>query len=407
MPGERKRPLHVLLLFSNTGGGHRAAAEAIRQDLLRRNEQHQVTLEDVLLEHSIWPLTQSDRLYLWAVNTVPWAWRWFYSATAYRRVYSSLDRSLGPIVGRQFRRIYDRTRPDLVVSVHPAFNHLPYRILRQWEYRHGRSRTPFATVITDLTTFHPSWVNPRVNLVATEQARQNALRLGARLSRVRLLGLPVREAFRQPPVERAALRRALGLHPSLPLVLVMGGGQGMGPVEEIARAVAAARPQAQMAVVAGRNQALYDRLDRHEWPIPTRVLGFVQDIHHWMGAADMLITKAGPGTIAEALICGLPILLYGYVPGQEEGNVAFVIEQGVGAYVPDATRIARRVVAWLAEPAALTTMGARARSLAYPRATVDIVDTLLELVREWPLQDYTRRRPRLSRQSKSHAWLIK
>lgn len=383
MQGEQPRPLRVLLLFSDTGGGHRASAEAIRQEILQRDSHHHIVMEDVLLRHTIWPLTQSDRFYLWAVNRAPRVWKWLYSALAYRRVYTSVNRSLRPIVGPHLRSLYDRVRPDLVVSVHPALNHLPRRILRQWEVSRQRAFVPFATVITDLTAVHPSWVDPKVDLitVATEEARRRAIGLGASPEKVRVLGLPVREIFRHVPADRCDLRRRLGLNPDLPLVLIMGGGQGMGPVEVIARAVAEARPPAQLAVITGRNENLRQRLNQLSWPVPTRVLGFVEDMHYWMGAADLLITKAGPGTIAEALICGVPMLLYGYIPGQEEPNVRFVVENQVGDFVAAPAAIAHRVHTWLTTvPSPLPAMAARAQALAHPDATVNIVDALLALV---------------------------
>ena len=57
--------------------------------------------------------------------------------------------------------------------------------------------------------------------------------------------------------------------------------------------------------------------------------GFVDNMEEWMAACDIVITKAGPGTIAESLIMGLPILLNGFVPCQEAGNVPYVVDNGV------------------------------------------------------------------------------
>ena len=160
----------------------------------------------------------------------------------------------------------------------------------------------------------------------------------------------------------------------------MAGGQGMGPVEAIARAVAGASLHAQLVIVAGRNQELEARLKAMRWAIPTHILGFVEDVHLWMAASDVLLTKAGPGTIAEALICGLPMLIYSYIPGQERGNVDFVVHHKVGAFVPEPQEIARVVRSWLDDPAMLAAMRQRAQALGRPHATRDIVNALLALV---------------------------
>ncbi len=377
------RALRILILYSNTGGGHRASAEALRQEFLRRNPHHTIVLEDVLMQRTFWPLTESDRFYFWAVSKAPWFWKALYRSVARREVYTTLNRTLGPIVGPRVRHVYDITRPDLVIAAHPLLNHLPRRVLRRWERENGRPPVPFATVITDLTTFHPAWVDPEVDLitVATEEAYAGVLRLGAPPERVRILGLPVREVFRDVPRDKGAVRQMLGLEKARPVVLLMSGGQGMGPVEAIAAAIAEGVKGAQLVIVCGRNEALRERLCKRSWPIPTRVLGFVEDVHLWMAASDVLVTKAGPGTIAEALICGLPMILYGHIPGQEEGNVTFVTRRQIGAYVTKPKEIARTLERWLSQPEAhLQPMQSRARALAHPDATVAIVDALLSLV---------------------------
>ena len=130
----------------------------------------------------------------------------------------------------------------------------------------------------------------------------------------------------------------------------MVGGEGIGPVAAIARSVAtrlaADARRAQLVVICGRNEQLRRQLTQSEWPLPVRVEGFVENMPDWMGACDCVVTKAGPGTIAEALICGLPILLTGFIPGQEEGNVPFVLENGVGAYSEEPAEIAAIVSRW-------------------------------------------------------------
>jgi len=377
------RPWRILMLYSNTGGGHRASAEALRQEFLRRQPQHQIFMEDILLQRSFWPLNESDRIYFWAVNRWPRVWKLIYRSVARPIVYTSLHKSLRPILGPKLKQVYAATQPDLVVSLHSLLNHLPLRTLRLWEARRGNRRVPFATVMTDLTTFHPSWVDPHADLltVGTEEARATAIRLGISPAKVQLLGVPIRQAFARAAPDKPALRRTLGLQPERPVVLLMSGGQGMGPVEKIARAIDQTDIQAQIVVVTGRNEHLRTRLARRSWHVPITILGFVEDIHLWMKASDILVTKAGPGTIAEALICGLPMILYGYIPGQEEGNVAFVLDHQIGTYLSDPAAIAQQLTVWLKEEKpALLLMSTQARRLAHPEATARIIDALQNLV---------------------------
>src|SRR5262249_20669341 len=141
-------------------------------------------------------------------------------------------------------------------------------------------------------------------------------------------------------------RRALGLDPARPAVLAVGGGEGAGGLAEQVLAITHLMPEAQVLAVTGRNRQLYREL-RHlclVGRLPARIFGFVHNMPGLMRAADVVVTKAGPGTICEAVACGLPILLTGAIPGQEEGNVDYVLANGLGelATTPDALVAALR-----------------------------------------------------------------
>ena len=225
--------------------------------------------------------------------------------------------------------IHERDR-DLVVATHPL-------ILDPLLRGYGRrERPPLVTVVTDLVTTHAFWYHPEADLclVPTEEARRRALRNGVAAEKVLVTGLPVATGFRGPRSERTALRAELGWPPDLPVALLVGGGEGMGPLGEIAAAVDAARLGIGLAVVVGRNEKLRARLDTHRWAGPTRIYGFVRNMPALMAAADVLLTKAGPGTVTEALNAGLPMILYGRLPGQEDGNVKLVTDAGAGVWAP-------------------------------------------------------------------------
>ena len=223
----------------------------------------------------------------------------------------------------------------------------------------------------------------RVVLSPAKPRAQAAGRHGLQPHQIRLLGLPIRPAFAEALPEPETARAKLGLADARFTALLVGGGEGMGPVAAIARAVAsrlaATATGGQLVVICGRNERLRQALLQADWPIPVHVCGFVDNMQEWMTASDCVITKAGPGTIAEALICGLPILLSGFIPGQEEGNVPFVVENGVGAYCDSPDGIAAIVSGW-AGGSELAQMAARARGLGRPRAAYDIVDEIVHLL---------------------------
>jgi 1,2-diacylglycerol 3-beta-galactosyltransferase len=218
-------------------------------------------------------------------------------------------------------------------------------------------------------------------MVPTEAARQQAVRYGMAPERVDVVGQPVSLKFATEGGAKADLRRRLNIDVERPGVLIVGGGDGIGPLYEIARAVATRVPNAQLLIVTGTNRSLKRKLEGTMWEIPTRVFGFVDNMPELMRASDLLITKAGPGTLAEAWTAGLPVVISSYIPGQEKGNVDYVLENKAGAYATDPVEIAEIVREWLWEGSdAFQQEVANAAALARPGAVLDIAERLYGLL---------------------------
>ncbi|MDH4207446.1 MAG: glycosyltransferase, partial [Anaerolineae bacterium] len=316
----------VLILTCEAGGGHRSVTKALGDALehLFPGKYHFLPA-DIVADCFPFPLNTAGRAYGPVVNLLPRTWGvvWHLS-NGPRRSPLPLG-AIAPLASGRLDTILHEIQPDIVVSTHPFANHLPVRLLRQagWE-------TPLVTVVTDLVTIHQCWLCPEVDLclVATEEARQTALLAGLPTGRVEVVGLPVGLEFHQRTRGKEELRSELNLNTERVTILVMGGGDGMGNVFSSARAAAQAAPGVQLVIVAGRSPTLKARLEAVSWEVPTTILGFVDNMADLMQAADLLITKAGPSTISEALACGLPMLISGALRGQEEGNVDWAVETG-------------------------------------------------------------------------------
>jgi 1,2-diacylglycerol 3-beta-galactosyltransferase len=154
----------------------------------------------------------------------------------------------------------------------------------------------------------------------------------------------------------------------------------MGPLEEIARTIAASCPGVSLVVIAGRNHSLKERLNQIQWPIPTFIYDFVREMPDFMHAADILVTKAGPGTICEALIAGLPMVLYSRLPGQEEGNVRYTVKEGAGVWAPRPELIASAICNWIEHPEERKRVAAACRRLARPQAARQIARILIDQI---------------------------
>lgn len=375
-------PLHILVLMSRTGGGHLASARALEAEFQAQRPGCRVTIVDLLTEHIAFPFSRMPHGYDALVNRTPRLWHAMWRMTA----FNSVARSSAAIVRRlsraKIRALLEVTRPDLVVSVHPLVNHLVIPVLER-----VAPRTPYITVVTDLGGIHPLWLHPRNAAIylPTERAVELAVARGLPRQRLHAHGLPIRADFARAAAERGDTRSAFGLNPELPAVLVMGGGGGIGPMEAIVSATASAlaeaspgKPAAQIVVVCASNAKLKAKLEAATWPVPVTALGYVDRMSDLMQACDLLVTKAGPGTIAEASIRGLPMLLYGYIPGQEAANVDHVVDAGAGLFEPRVEALATAIAGLLTtERDRLAAMADRARSLGRDRATHDIVASIL------------------------------
>lgn len=374
----------ILILMSKTGGGHLASAQALQAVFAEEyGNDVQVNIIDLLMDYLPWPVREAPKSYGWIANRTPWLWSTLWNAGHRPWLANSIISTTARLSVTELMSAIVRFQPDLIVSVHPLVQTFTLFALRRL-----RADVPYAIVVTDLASVHPLWFHPKATrcYVASDAAYQAGLASGMTREQIRRYGLPVRPVFAQPPRPRAELRAELGMDADLPAVLLVGGGDGIGRVAVIARALGRElgkrpkSPQGQMVVICGRNQRLESTLANEPWTIPVNVQGFVTNMSEWMAACDCIVTKAGPGTIAESLIRGLPILLSGFIPGQEEGNVPFVVDNDVGRYVQEPSKIAAQVYRWFgSDRAEMARMADNAARLGTPRSTYEIVADLASL----------------------------
>ncbi|MEZ4620880.1 MAG: glycosyltransferase [Caldilineaceae bacterium] len=366
-------------MISDTGGGHRASAQAIAEAIhFLHPERYEILIEDLWKNHTPHPFRKMPSTYRWMTGPGLPLWKLMWTTLAQPTLQQYILDDVEALVRDDIVTYFRAVRPDIVISVHPLLNRIGLDCLRA-----TRATVPFVTVVTDLVTFHPTWVDPRVSrcLVPTESARAQAIALGMAPEKLAVYGQPVSLKFAQPVADKQTLREKLGLDRDRPTILLIGGGEGSGQMRAIARAIATEARHTQMLIVTGRNQSLRKELDAVRWEIPTQVYGFVDNMPELMHAADLIVTKAGPGTISEALIAGLPLILSDYIPGQETGNVHFVESNGVGRYANRPEEIVGWVRAWT-QPGNpfLATMARNAAILARPRASLLIAEDLCYLL---------------------------
>jgi 1,2-diacylglycerol 3-beta-galactosyltransferase len=362
--------MSILILMCDAGGGHRSVADAIVGALeYLFPGRYDIQLSDIIAEGYPFPLSEAGRLYGPVVARLPRPYGLLWRSSNRRRSSDYVLRAVTPLSFDRIEEIVNSAEPDVIVSTHPLGNH-SVAWLRQ---RHQWSM-PLVTVVTDLVTIHRYWLCPAADLclVPTEQARRQALDAGFEADKVKVIGMPIHLKFARAARDRKQLRRELGLGEDKLTVLVIGGGEGMGNLFSVSRAVARAGLDIQLVIVAGRNDPLKNRLGSVLWEVPTTVLGFVHNMPALMHSADLLVTKAGPSTISEALSCGLPMLISGALPGQEEGNAEWAVATGAALFTPTPQELTLA----LTEVAGngretLARMRQKAREAARPDAALD------------------------------------
>jgi 1,2-diacylglycerol 3-beta-galactosyltransferase len=320
--------MKVTILMSDTGGGHRSVAAAVEAALVTEKPEISVELVDGLLDYSPYPLNRLPDWYPTIITRFVGLWRYGYVLSddpVRARLLHLLAR---PFLRSSVHRFVEQHQCDLLVSTHPM---LVSTILDGLGVRHP----PFVTVVTDLVTAHAWWFDSRADLtlVPTEEARVKALKCGLASEQVQVAGLPVSASFSKK-LSRKSAREKLVWDSSAFTVLLIGGAEGMAPLWDIANALRTSDMSLQLAIVCGRNERLLSDLKALDWPITTHMYGFLENVSELIRGADVVITKAGPSTIMEVLNCGRPLLLCGAIPGQEDGNVDFVLKHNLGWWTP-------------------------------------------------------------------------
>ena len=328
------RNVHVVIVFTDAGGGHRAVAEALAE-ILEGAGGYRVSLVNAYQE--VLP-----HLDLFARFT-PFSVEQVYNELIMRRGWTGLFclgfyalavmnvRLLAAAGRRAFAALWERRRPDLVISVLPLINPLMIDSLKS--YRDGD--VPFAVLMTDWAELTRSvWLPRRPDyhvICGTAPGYRQAVAKGHPPERLhRTAGLPVRPAFVDGrPGDVAAARRRLGLHPERPVVCVLYGGQGSRRMLVLAEALRGSDVQA--IFLCGRDEALADALRAANLPYPAVIRGYTREVAAYFGVSDVFVGKPGPQSISEALAMGLPLLVdRSKVLPQERAVLRWLAESGAG-----------------------------------------------------------------------------
>lgn len=364
----------ILFIISDTGGGHRSAANAIANSLTRIDPKIHFEMVDLLRASRLPGIRNAPEIYAFFSAKSIGLYNLLYRLADFTGFMNLASKFLYQFSHAHIHQTIAGFRPDLIVVIHP----LAVRPI--CDYRDEVSATwPIVTVVTDLVSIHASWATDRSDhyMLPTPQAVERLLQLGVAKPKLQLTGFPVHPRFLGPLPDKVTARHLLGLPVDRFTVLLTSGGAGGGQVEALVNAFERQCPEFSLLVVTGRNKILYDRLTSRPGPLYSQFFQFVGNMEILMSACDVVVTKAGPGTIMEAATLGKPIILTGAVGLQEEGNIGFVTEAQLGVFCPNPVSTAPAVAAMMAAHVHQAPVSTATAPCA---GTTKIAETLLTLL---------------------------
>ncbi len=374
----------ILIISSDTGGGHRSAAQALSDGLQKVWQGESVAVRVIKAVEQSHHITEKlVGVYNWTLrNKQGWMKYLYWAMNRFRPETREFfqRRCIGFC-----RDAFEKWCPHVVVSVHPMTQHIFGRVLRELNLT---SQIPLVTVVTDpCYGFWKGWACDDVSLylVANEDARRQLVDYGVSPEKIKISGLPLHPKFREvTETDAQDARRAYGLDPDKFTVFVNAGWIGGGNIPAIFRELVRGELDVQAIFLAGKNEGL--RLEAEEIArtakFPVKVIGYSDDIEKLMHSANVMISKLGGLTTFEALACRLPIIADTTTKPmpQEAGTVSLIAKRGAGILLEKASDIVPTIQSLIGDSRRYRDMKAATASLATPNATEHIIREIRSLL---------------------------
>ncbi|HTL70439.1 MAG TPA: glycosyltransferase [Candidatus Eisenbacteria bacterium] len=365
----------ILILYASAGLGHERAAKALFE-AFKGVPGVEARCEDVLR----WAAPMFGRnysaVYIFMIKHCPWLWGFFYYLTDIRILYRPLwllRRVVNTIAARPLERLIELEAPSVIVSTH----FLSTEVLAHLK-RKSRVHAKLVTVITDFQP-HAFWIAEGTDLyvAALPETALELERRGIPAERVKVLGIPIAAKFGRRH-SKADLREKLGLDRERFTVLLTSGGAGVGKASRIIEKLLSLGKPIQAMIVCGTNRSLFFHLSSEAAARPgLKVFGFVENMEELMGAADLVVGKAGGLTMTECLASGTPMVVYEPVPGQEGRNATSLVRSGAGFLARSMDDAVNEVLSFFENPRELAALREKAHHLGRPAAARELVDWIL------------------------------
>ncbi|HOI28839.1 MAG TPA: glycosyltransferase [Melioribacteraceae bacterium] len=330
-----------LFIYLRTGGGHLAPARSVAEYIKKyKGDEAETLLIDGFGESRKFARFVIEDGYRHLQSRAKWFYEFLYATHKFKTV-SHISAYLVSInITKYLKKIIEDYRPDKIVIFHFFLIKPVYSTLKKLGMN-----LPVVTIVTDPYTAHPLWFLKKDQsfILFSNVLKQKCIESGIKPDNLKVFPFILGEKFKSPPGKNEIidLKKKFGLNKNV--VLILGGGDGIPNGFRIFNTLASGKGEYDLLMVCGRNNKLYERALNQKKMYPGRrieVYGFVDFIHDLISVSDLVITKCGASTFMEILMCGRIPVVNSYIWEQEKGNVDFILENKLGIYEKNISKLA-------------------------------------------------------------------
>ncbi len=368
------RPKRIILMYISEVSGHHSATIAIEKAIKSISPDSEVL--NINAFNYTNPISEKivNRLYMGVIKRTPKLWDYLYDNPRVVKKLENIKDTIHKFNSPKLKKLFDRFKPD-VVACAQAF---PCGMVADYKKTY-QADLPLVAVLTDYIP-HAYWIYDSVDyyIAPSDEVKERLMERGVAEERIKTFGIPFDHNFNGSG-ERGPIAARLGLDPDIFTILIMGGGQGLGPIKTVVRSLEKLKVRLQEIIVTGVNKKLYRALkprvkkSRHS----ICLYGYVNNINELMEASDAIITKPGGITTAEALCKNLPMIIIRPIPGQEMNNTLYLTKKKAAIKIDRPQDTAPLIAELISSPEKIKEMRQASLNIAKPRASLDIAALLL------------------------------
>ncbi|MCC6758128.1 MAG: hypothetical protein IT395_00695 [Candidatus Omnitrophica bacterium] len=375
MEKDIRKKRKILLMYITKVSGHRAATVAIQRAL--HDLDSTVATPDVNGFGYTYPILEKvvNRAYMSVIKRTPKVWDYLYDNPNVVKKSQSIKKFLHKTSHKKLAKLFDEYHPDTVVCTQ-AF---PCGMVADYKMAHNLNITLIG-VLTDFAP-HSYWINEGVDyyVVPDNEARERFIKKGVNPDSIKVYGIPMQAKF-AIQLDKNPIAEKLGLDLSVPVILIMGGGQGLGPIKEVVSHLEDIESPLQMIVLTGTNKKLQKWLakEKKHYSKPIIHFEYANNVDELMEVSTLIVTKPGGLTTSECLAKGLPMVIVDPLPGQEMRNTDFLLKNGIAIRIDKTVDVGEEIDLLLKSPERLALMRKAALAFGKPHAAYDVARLILD-----------------------------